>query len=248
MSAYSLDQGVLKTSYDLVLRVEKVCNKNSNVPQHILPGNVMMAVDTTNLNNILSSGFKNMYETGKGAFYLGKKQQGYLKNRQAAENDLVCSDLGTNNPSLRPKYGFFIPENNQIGSLKARIDPKYGNVIIVFKDDVKKRSTITIGDSLNVYSQNINPADSFKPRSYLPKPFGYIKSYTFFGTTLGALGIDSDYYEVQIYGPLAFDDVAEIRVRKDIYQTNLGIFQKVNLPIYEIKEGSYIFEKGMKLK
>jgi len=241
------EKAILNEAAHLIPRVEKICNKKKNLPKTVLKGHVIMAVHSKNLSSIISGGFKNMFETGKGAFYTGKGQKSYYKNRMAAENDLVCKNLGTKNPTLRPKYAFFMPDKN-VGSQKAKMDPKYGDVFVVFKDDVKKRSTLTMGDSLNNYSDNSNPRDPFRVRPHLKKPFGYVKSVTFYRDKLENLSIDSDYYEVQIYGPLKMNDVAEIRVKKSVYNKKRVFFQKVNVPIYEIKTGSYIYERGNKLK
>lgn len=241
------EKAILDVAIGLIPRVEKICNKNKNLPKTILKGHVIMAVHSKNLSSIVSTGFKNMFETGKGAFYTGQGQKSYYKNRMAAENDLVCKDLGTKNPTLRPKYAFFMPDKN-VGSQKAKMDPKYGDVFVVFKEDIKKRSTITMGDSLNNYSDNSDPRDPFRVRPHLKKPFGYVKSLTFYGAKLEKLSIDSDYYEVQIYGPLKINDVAEMRVKKSVYNKNKAFFQKVNVPIYEIKTGSYIYERGNKIE
>ncbi len=169
-----------------------------------------------------------MFETGKGAFYAGKGQKSYFKNRMAAENDLVCKNLGTKNPTLRPKYAFFMPDKN-IGSQKAKMDPKYGDVFVVFKDDVKKRSTLTMGDGLNNYSDNRKPRDPFRVRPHLKKPFGHVKSLTFFRDKLENLSID--YYEVQIYGPLKMNDVADIRVKKSVYNKKRTVLRECKVKI-----------------
>ena len=155
------EKALLNVAVRLIPRVEKVCNKNKSLPKTILKGHVIMAVHSKHLSNIVFTGFKNMFETGKGAFYKGKRQKAYYKNRMAAENDLVCKNLGSKNPTLRPKYAFFMPDKS-IGSQKAKMDPKYGDVFVVFKEEVKKRATITMGDSLNNYSENSNPRDPFR--------------------------------------------------------------------------------------
>lgn len=243
------DKQLLGIANQIPKEMEKDCNKNPSLAPNPLAGDVMMAVHGKDLGSITSGGFKNMFETGKGAFFTGKNLE-YKKNRMKAEDDLICEVLGkkNNNPSLRPKYAFFMPKSKNEGSQKARMDPKYGDVYVVFKDDVKKRSTLTLGDSLNNYSENSNPSDPWKMRKHLQGNFGYIQSFSFYQKKLEELSIDTPYYEVQIYGPLKIEDVAEFRVKKEDFNKYKNAFQNIKVPIYEIKNGSYIFERGNKLK
>ena len=51
-----------------------------------------------------------------------------------------------------------------------------------------------------------------------------------------------------IFRPLTFSDVEEIRINREHFKKYRNTFQAIKAPIYEIKKGSYVYEKGSKLK
>jgi hypothetical protein len=97
---------------------------------------------------------------------------------------------------IRPKYAFFGDKNASGRLIPAYSD--YGDVIAVLKNEVKKRSTWTQGDSLNLkyyFKKNINEF-----------------VHTFYDNTANNLVRFGNYYETQIWGPVTLNDVDHLLV------------------------------------
>ncbi|MBY0357220.1 MAG: DUF3626 domain-containing protein [Candidatus Obscuribacterales bacterium] len=121
---------------------------------------------------------------------------------------------------LRPKYGFV----HFLDKTPVYVNPnrflRYGEVMLVYKDQVKLRTTYTYGDSLISYCDpgvmdrhSLDPV----PLTYLcpPKPqYQRVR-----------------YVEAQIWGPLDLSDISEFRVptsRKDLAEK----LKSTGKPIY----------------
>ena len=112
---------------------------------------------------------------------------------------------------LRPKYGFVL----FLKPCSIKVNPfrliPYGQIIIVYKDEVKYRTSYTYGDSLASYSEpwaiTLHPHDPV-PLSILRLPG---KDDTAF----------CRYVEAQIWGPIDLTDIKEFRIpkgRQDLVQ------------------------------
>lgn len=121
---------------------------------------------------------------------------------------------------LRPKYGFV----NFLQKAGVSVNPnrwlRYGQIVLVYKDEVKFRTTYTYGDSLVSYCEPweksripIEPA----ALTCLEPPKAELKQIR--------------YVEAQIWGPLNLSDIKEFRVpsaRPDLVEK----LDKLGLPVY----------------
>ncbi len=122
---------------------------------------------------------------------------------------------------LRPKYGFV----NFLKPSGIKVNPyrllQYGTVIIVYNDDVKRRSSYTFGDSLASYCEaweiTLHPLD--------PRPT----------TMLRPPGEDDfancRYVEAQIWGPVELKDIKEFRIPADRSDL-LSLLSKSGKPVF----------------
>lgn len=156
-------------------------------------------VNSSNLDSILDSGLRSTWDTKTG---IGGGDEDYLDARRTIEE----INWGRNN---HPVYGFLdrpsqrrrdmmTGKNTSMGALDD-----YGDVQLKFKPDVRDRSSVTMGDSMNE-SQYVLAADARKVDEYsLGKGFENVYK----GDTSG---VAYDYIELQIHGPVTAGDIAEV--------------------------------------
>lgn len=121
---------------------------------------------------------------------------------------------------IRPKYGLV----NFLRNAEVMVNPnrllRYGQIVLVYKDQVKQRATYSYGDSLVSYCEpwekSHQPIEPVALTALLPpKPeFRKIR-----------------YVEAQIWGPLDLSDIKEFRVpeaRTDLVEK----LSKTGLPVY----------------
>jgi hypothetical protein len=155
---------------------------------------------------------------------------------------------GMDNPinQVRPKYAFLAFQRDTNGQQNEHLDRVYGNVVAVFKNEVKDRTTFTPVDSLNGNfdaSGNLGsgkvPAYTFKyranaPLSKIPDP----------------TDANTDYWEAQVWGKLGVRDVSyflvgcpgDEAIGKDAFES----LKSTGVPIYQcafVDDHSH-FEKG----
>lgn len=110
--------------------------------------------------NILKDGrLKSQFETGNSGGVVGEE-------RALAERDMMSLPLNTA-PNERPIYGLIAREDEERGSIyqQARFYAgSYGNVAIVYKNDVKRYATFTGGDSL-ANKRDIIPSPLLDPNT-----------------------------------------------------------------------------------
>lgn len=87
---------------------------------------------------------KNQFETGTSGGVVAKSE------RREVEKDSL--GVSTSDPTLRPIYGYLTDRLSRVED-RDRAD-HYGDVIIKFKDEVKQRSTVTGGDTLDDHGDN----------------------------------------------------------------------------------------------
>lgn len=164
---------------------------------------------------IAESGFKNNHETKTSN---GCNSCGYA--RLKIESNLIgLNELKEN--SIYPKYAYFVPFLNKKGT--RMYVPRYGNIIGVAKNLVKRRSTYTRSDSLD-YRKSINH-ENFINIFYNYNP---IKKSFF----------SKDYMETQIFGSLQFSDLKYLLVNCFEYEQNFNsdrieeIVKLTQIPVY----------------
>jgi hypothetical protein len=141
-------------------------------------------VKSDDLGGILANGFKTTRQTGTG---IGGGDKAYIATRDVLEDAYYGS--GKN-----PVYGFFdSPAVKGRGTLDD-----YGDVKVVLNDDVRKRATASLGDSLD---ERIMPAPATAMDEYAIKNHAGLLSE----------GGDSikDYIEMQV-ADLTVADIAEV--------------------------------------
>ena len=85
--------------------------------------------------------FKNSLQAGKGTFStIGEERAGH-------EREFLGVKADTSDPSGFPKYGFVSKKGEMSDS--GIVGFGYGGVYVEFNDSVRKRTTITVGDSYN---------------------------------------------------------------------------------------------------
>lgn len=154
----------------------------SRVPAEVLP-------------DIFADGrLKNQYETGTS--------KGNLDPRMRMDAETTVFNLERGDPVQEfPIYGFI--HTDRVGN-----DPvRYGDVRIEFKDSVKSRTTVTVGDSLgNMLDGNVAPSPV--SRAY--------KDRACWDGTLNLLHLATgnpervSYFEAQIHGGVTLDDIKRV--------------------------------------
>jgi hypothetical protein len=164
---------------------------------------LLMAIKIENFESILNTGFLNQFQVGASSgkydptardnteIYLMKIFFGHSLQPQGAEN------------FVRPKYAYLTFDVDKAGIDRAWVTAQYGNIFVRFKDEVKKRSTFSNGDSLDFMT---------RPRGY-KFSFGDFHQYSFFYNQENfEIQNLASYYEAQIYGPLDSKDIDYILV------------------------------------
>lgn len=200
------------------------------IKDFVARGDVALSIQTPaqNLLHILDSGeIQNGYVSGKSdrpyAAELGTKNDLRMKMENVAFGLTNKSPL-----SERPVYGF-------VDQKGLKDDPMmYGSAKIVLNPDVKERTTVTIGDSLEtsaagweakfavttapLLASDPNPKDIFYPAvSEMAIPKLLSSHETLSETSLGG------YVEAQIHGGLKTSDIARV----DFYSTPTPMLKMV---------------------
>lgn len=155
-------------------------------------------VKNGDLKSILDNGFKTTHETGTGISGGGLD---YLDARLMAEE----ANWGPNN---HPFYGFLDRPSQRKrdimtgGTTMGELE-QYGDVQVIFKDIIRDRSSVTMGDTLNemgyVLASPMNKVDEYT----LGKGFDNVARG-------GMDSVGYEYIELQIHGAITAADIAEI--------------------------------------
>jgi hypothetical protein len=145
---------------------------------------------------------------------------------------------------LRPKYGFVRPRRRS----ELRVDSpvfdgvemvggaqkKYGDVVLIFRNEIASRTTFSMGDSLDLYQKTENRECDLRPRVWdVPHGEYPILALRDFDPS-GRLERNCSYIEAQIWGELDLSDVLEIRIPSDRPEL-LETVKVVGLPVYSFK-------------
>lgn len=209
-------EDVLKPSYDVYHEAQPV-----------------MAFNYSKLQAIVDKGFLNQHITGQSNGCACTDRRAGIEDGLAGLS--LESSYGAVGPAahmLRPKYSFaeFLAPND---SLSNAFMHHYGDVLAVFKSEVKQRAFITPGDSLN--------------RTYsLRNAMTYFASYKNF-----SFSRQENYYETQIWGELSFKDVNYLIVNcfSNTSRQVIDILKFLNLktPVYQCRvtrNNNSTFEQG----
>ena len=206
---------------------------------------IQMKINDVNFDSMAKSGFLNQHkiQSSSGA---------YTPNtRGAVEDNLLHTTLeadyvtGIANPVnfIRPKYAFLAFPKDSDGQQHSNFLRQYGNVVLVFNEEIKDRSTFTAADSLDKDTDGNGDVDSG------------IVARTFFFRSKHQLKKVKDpaggnYWETQIYGELQMSDVSYALVGcpgdTRLGSGSLDRLKKIGLPIYQctfVKDHSH-FAKG----
>ena len=121
---------------------------------------IVMLVNDKNIGNVLKYGFKNQQQTSTTNGSDAKQ------SRIMAESNHVMMGLPYTDKTreLLPKYAMQVFHNTDMGAYNVPFH--YGNIMIRFKPEVKKRSTWSQQDSLGMMeplrSQNLRPRQDMK--------------------------------------------------------------------------------------
>lgn len=181
--------------------------KDKKIAVRVTPGEI---------DKILSDGrFKTQFESGKSK---GLKNTGLRANVEEQWFGLP-EDY---DPKKRPIYGYVMVDGVRPAGLGASdmFDvstdalSQYGQIQVVLKDDVRRRTTAMFGDSLNNRNDGIpSPVDDPSWQSYSPAP---TKTMLTRGLTSEDRSVDDHefragtYAEAQIHGGVTLDDIDEI--------------------------------------
>jgi hypothetical protein len=189
---------------------------------------------------------KNGFEAGTGGIKRGKS--GYLEGRRSGE-EVVMGISKVTDAKGRPVYAA-LEHPDRARSLQGgsgNLMAQYGGVQVIFNNDVKDRSTFTIGDSL----------DTARPRGIMASPVRDPANPTSSSTTITDLNygggvraqgmsysttydrglkLPVPYVEAQIHGGLRSSDIKEVRYYKghDIPPATRKALEKQGVKIVEL--------------
>lgn len=216
-----LSQGTFKTESEFFETLFGMDKKGvqEKLSRLVEDSEIYMAVRGTTLRNKILAGdkrFKNSMETGTGSF----KTIG--EARAAKERSMFGIDADLDDFNRWPKYGFLsgktMGNENMVGF-------GYGEVFVKFKkQNLRNRTTFTMGDSYNnnSFSPELTNVQGIAPASRLDAPSAdTLKSLArvhpesanskhLRGNHIDDWAKTTEYPEVQMYGDVTIDDVAEI--------------------------------------
>ena len=165
--------------------------------------------------------FKNQHQThSSGGMYDGYSRAA-LENRMIRLKLEPSYDGDPANPvhKIRPKYAYLGLQKPK-PSVRTRFDSIYGNIVAVFKDEVKDRTTFTPGDSLVV---DASETRTLHYRSATP------------------LELQAVYWEAQVWGELCVRDVdyflVDCEYLSDVSAQGIERLKALRRPIYKCLVG-----------
>ena len=169
---------------------------------------------------------KDILKSGKitNGFEIDKIHNFIEKHRLRAEKNLFNIPLEAK-ASSRPVYGYLSNKDLEMGMTGVKV-AMYGDIKVILKDNVRDRSTFTMGDSLDRESM------------IFPSKLKDIKMYSFEGYDLidikdGGLRTFYSYPEVQIFGDIKLKDIKYIQLPKTL--KNSGIVKSIKKKGIKIK-------------
>jgi len=175
---------------------------------------IAINLDGGELNNIVGLGrFKTLEEQ------LDLKN---MEDYREARQDLEVGLWGVPEEDIGPIYGYFdTPLQPSVFNETRR----YGEVIVVLKDSVAGRTTITAGDSANHGLTPVLVADARKGNlsleqvdsAYLSRPFQRGETSVFQPVDSVRTIESISYFEAQIHGKVSLSDIKSVNIRNQSY-------------------------------
>lgn len=202
---------VNELAIELVQQLEKLKNGSPIERQAIQNnGKILIAFDESNIISIIKD--DNIYN----AHYLNNlNPDDTYASRKESEDAIINKNINcyTNQEKLlRPKYAYFLPKSSRL-----HLSDEYGNIFAMVKDHVKKRSTYTLEDSMDL--KNKLNAHTFYQKKNLDNS---LKSYM----------------EAQIWGLLQLSDIEYLLIncpfsKKITNHMTINKIKKVSsIPLY----------------
>lgn len=216
--------GLVERKRKFILRWEapQKVNCDSIFPTSVNMLELLCFMPEQYIESVLRSGQKNVHQVGHTRGLCEKEVRAKAEDFMVGIHleDKYDPSQGSAMHQLRPKYGFV----NFFAPCGVRMNPfrlfQYGQVILVYRDSVKDRTTYTFGDSLASYceplSMTMNPLDPI-PLRLLRAPSTVEKNCR--------------YVEAQIWGPIDVSDIKELRVPR----TRTDLAEKLSmcgLPVF----------------
>lgn len=190
---------------------------SEDLKQYMANAKVAIQVKDTPLDRLISNErFKNRFEGGVHG--VGKGNRGYNDARKAGEEELFGIPKDADG-SARPNYGY-LEHPDRLSSTGGDIGMSYGTNQIVLRDDVKARTTFTVGDSLDDRRHyNSRPAAVNNPQVQAAiddkDPVVSVGRYTDdWKVEVGDRRATPRYIEAQVFGQIKLSDIEEIRIPK----------------------------------
>lgn len=222
---------------NIVARIERLRDSQSEsteAPYYDFRNDTTLTIvfHSRNIESIQKRGFLNRHQI-IDALHNGLKEPEY---------DMAGLKLGIKNEkasySLHPKYSYLRMDRNHPDIWATKVDPSYGNVVAILKDEVKDRTTFSAGNSflirdgvhaLSYKTDQIFPEPNYARTHHQEFPWGH-------------------HWEAQIWGTLTFSMVDAFLVNcpklDSTPEESLAILEKTGIPIYtcvEIPNGSRLY-------
>ena len=220
----------------LVMRIHNTRESNIivNNPQYdyLRDTDLQIAFHSRFISSIKKSCFQNQHQTGMSYGtnngLLRSNQENFILGIKLEDQYSRTEPLNT----LRPKYaylGILKPSKNHF----SKYVPKYGNIIAVFKDEIKRRATFSTDDSLGL--KDVNEIKTFFYRS--EKPLEKEQNL---------------YWEAQIWGEICIKDVDHFLINcrgfnkasneaiQELLSTNVEVHECIMTPY----ESGYVMSSG----
>ena len=217
----TLKQSLLNTYDSVLVAISLMQNKHEDFEEdrdkgaydYMKDSEVVIAFDQDLYPSIEKNCFLNQHQVNSSNGTLNQSR------RNNAENSFLGitiernyrANLVIDNPLhwVRPIYSYLFLTKPHGGAEYAPLSTQYGNVFAKMKDEVKHRSTFTLGDSLSIHSKNGAGAYKHVHTFHLSSKHMPNKQ-------------ERRYNETQIWGKTCFEDV-------EYFMVNCGNgFEKVN--------------------
>jgi hypothetical protein len=210
---------------------------------------LIIQIQSDNLSSILSKGFLNQFQTSTSGGLLRPDKR--VTAEKALGGVSLPFDPQVQNfvNELRPKYAYLFFEKPKVGIADNWIDARYGNTFVKLKDHLKRRSTFSNGDSLDIITGNLGSRSKV------------LFFWATFYYSVPNLQLDREsYYEAQIWGPVKAEDIEYILVDCLKYNPPLFVANKIvetlnaaksKVPayscIFDQSDGHFVMRPGKKL-
>ncbi len=181
---------------------------------------------TKNLRRIIQTGLLNMHQTGTSSFDADSYRRLTAEDKFAGlrisrKNDQLRPEDKSN--FLRPKYGILeVKTDFYFGVVENTAFAQLGQVTVVLKSDVIKRTTYTYDDSLLMYEGQSETLSKSAVKRLL-RPLSEAHLY---------LSMPANYFETQVWGKIDLRDVKEWIVGDAVTAAEINILKESGLPIY----------------